>query len=223
MNRKLAIWIIALLTFTFATSSFAGWELYDDFNSGIFNPQKWSVGNPSADITVENGRAKFIHKSGIPNVSSYLTLIQDPVNILGIKATVFIASCTGDVRTRIAANIGNVGENHVWTGFQLQPGEEKIYTNAGLEGPPPTYTWVNDLHYAQFQKPIVVTGTDINLTMAFSNDKITYEVEGRGKISYKYATPIDPTTNTFRAIGTRSTNGDGPCTVYIDDVYVFRP
>ena len=132
-------------------------------------------------------------------------------------------SAFGDVRTRIAANIGNVGENHVWTGFQLQPGEEKIYTNAGLEGPPPTYTWVNDLHYAQFQKPIVVTGTDINLTMAFSSDKITYEVEGRGKISYKHAKPIDPTTNTFRAIGTRSTNGDGPCTVYIDNVYVFRP
>jgi hypothetical protein len=215
--------IILVISMGLPVSAHAGWELYDDFNSGTLDPQKWSVDNSSADFTVENGRAKVIHKIGRPNDSSYLNLIQNPVNVLGIKATVFIASCTGDVRTRIAANIGNVGENHVWTGFQLQPGDERIYTNAGLEGPPPTYTWANDLHYAQFQEPIAVIGTNFNLTMKFSDDKITYEVDGLGKISYKYATPMDPTTNTFRGIGTRSTNGDGPCTVYIDDVYVYRP
>ena len=220
--HKLFVCIVVLLI-GLPISVHAGWDLYDDFNSGSIDPQKWSIKNSSADITVENGRAKFIHKIGIPNDSSYLTVLQDPANILGIKATVFIASCSGDVRTRVAANSGQVGENHVWTALQLQPSMERIYTSSGLEGPPPSYNWVNDLHYAQFKRPIVVTGTTFNLTLEFSSKKITYEVDGLGKIAYKYATPLDPTTNTFRAIGTRSTNGDGPCTVYFDDVYVYRP
>jgi len=220
--HKLAVCIVVLF-FGLPISVNAGWDLYDDFNSGTIDPQKWSKDESSADITVDNGRAKFIHKNGIPNDSSYLYFNQNPANILGIKATVFIESCSGDVRTRVAAYSGKVGENHVWTSLQLQPDQDRIYTSAGLEGPPQTYTWVNDLHYAQFQKPIVVTGTAFDLTLEFSNDKITYEVDGLGKIAYKHATPIAPATEIFRGIGTRSSNGDGPCIVYFDDVYVLRP
>ena len=220
--HKIAVYLVVLFI-GLPISVNAGWVLYDDFNSGIIDPQKWSEDKSSADITVVNGRAQFVHKINFPNVSNYLVILQDPSNIFGIKAKVSIASCTGDVRTRIAANTGDVGANHVWAALQLQPGQDRIYTSAGLEGPPSTYTWINDLHYAQFQIPITVTGTTFDLTMEFSNDKITYEVDGLGKIAYKYAAPIDPRTNTFRAMGTRSTNGDGPCTVYFDDVYVFRP
>jgi hypothetical protein len=116
-----------------------------------------------------------------------------------------------------------VGENNVWSGLQLQPSQQKIYSYAGLEGPPPDYISVQDLHYTHFELPIPVTQVPYNINMLFSNDKITYEVDGLGKITYKHENPIAPTDSNFKAMGTRSTNGDGPCTVFFDNVYVLRP
>jgi hypothetical protein len=224
MTDKLVSGVLfASILFVFTTSSLAGWELYDDFSSEAIDTQKWNVDNSSADISAENGQAKFVHQSGHPNDSGYLLFNQDPGNIIGIKAKIFIDTCSGDVRARIAGYGGKVGENHIWSGLQLQPGDQRIYTNSGLEGPSPDYTWVEDLHYAHFQNPITVTGVSFDLTMEFSSDKITYEVDGLGKIAYKYATSIAAPDDLFRAIGTRSSNGDGPCTVYFDDVYVLRP
>jgi len=215
--------LFASILFVFTTSSLAGWDLYDDFSSEVIDTQKWNVDNSSADISIENGQAKFVHQSGHPNDSGYLIFNQDPGNILGIKAKVFVESCSGDVRTRIAGYGGKVGENHVWSGLQLQPGDQRIYSSSGLEGPPPDYNWVQELHYAHFQNPITVIGVFFDLTMEFASDKIAYEVDGLGKIVYKYATSMAAADDLFRAIGTRSTNGDGPCTVYFDDVYVLRP
>ena len=223
MINKLILVLLTAIIFAFSTSALAGWELYDDFSSGSIDAGRWDVDDTSAAISVENGQAKFIHQNGNPNDSSYLFFNQTPSNIIGIKADVLIESCTGDVRARIAGYSGGVGENHVWSGLQLQPSQERIYTSAGLEGPPPNYTWVEDLHYAHYEKPISVAGVSFNLSMALSNDKITYEVDGRGKIVYKYASAIPPTGGDFKAIGTRSTNGDGPCTVYFDNVYILRP
>jgi hypothetical protein len=223
MIKRLVIVISATIISAFGTSALAGWELYDDFSSGTIDTQRWDIDDSSANISVDNERAKFVHQSGHPNDSGYLLFNQDPENILGIKAKVFIESCSGDVRARIAGYGGKVGENHVWSGIQLEPGAQRIYTYAGLEGPPPTYTSVKDLHYAQFKSPITVTGVSFNFAMMFSSDKITYEGDGLGKIVYKYATSVEATDDFFRAIGTRSTNGDGPCTVYFDDVYVLRP
>jgi len=223
MINKLIFILFTVIIFAFSTNALAAWELYDDFSSGSINTGRWNIDDTSASISVDNGQAKFIHQNGTPNDSNYLLFKQTPENILGIKADVFIESCTGDVRTRIAGYSGIVGENHVWSALQVQPSYEKIYTSTGLEGPPPTYTWVEELHYAQYARPITVTGVSFNLTMVFSNDRITYEVDGRGKIVYKSATAIPPTGGDFKAIGTRSTNGDGPCTVYFDNVYILRP
>ena len=223
MIRKFVFVYFTGIIFAFSTSALAGWELYDDFSSGTIDTQRWNVDNSSAIISVENGQAKFIHQSGHPNDSGYLLFNQNPENIIGIKTEISIASCSGDVRTRLAVYSGKVGENHVWAGIQLQPNDQLIYSNAGLEGPAPDYSWVKDLHYAQFQSPITVTGVSFKLSMVFSNDKITYEVDGLGKIAYKYATTVSPADDNFRAIGTRSSNGEGPCTVYFDNVYVLRP
>jgi hypothetical protein len=159
MTKKtvLVLFFVAII-FVFVTSASAGWELYDDFCSEAIDTQKWNIDNSSANIGIESGRAKFVHQSGHPNDSGYLIFNQDPENILGIKANVFIESCSGDVRTRVAGYGGKVGENHIWSGLQLQPGDQRIYTVSGLEGPAPDYTWEQDLHYAQYQKPINVTG-----------------------------------------------------------------
>lgn len=224
MNRK---FVLLTVLFLFLSNpmflSAASWELYDDFNSGTLDPEKWNSSSPVSTITVENKRVKFTHFEGHPNQSGYLRLDQDPENILGIKAAITISSCTGDVRTRIAGYVGRIGENHIWSGLQLQPGSERIYSSSGLEGPEPDYLWIKDLHYGEYQIPLNLTGNTYNASMIFSSEKIIYEVEGLGKITYKYAAGVDSATDIFKAIGTRSTNGDGPCTVYVDNVYVLRP
>jgi hypothetical protein len=223
MIKKLVFVNFTAIIFAFSTSALAGWELYDNFSSGEISNERWSDYSPGATISVENEQAKFVHQSGHPSVLNVLKFNQTPENIIGIKADVLIESCTGDVRVRIDGHSAKMGEYHVWSGLQLQPSMERIYTLADLNGPPPDYIWVQDLHYAQYERPITVTGITFNLTMVFSNDKITYEVDGLGKITYKYATAVAPTGGTYKALGTRSTHGEGPCTVYFDNVYVLRP
>jgi hypothetical protein len=100
------------------------------------------------------------------------------------------------------------------------PNEQKIHSSLGLllsSG-----AW-QSLHYAHYQNPITVTGISFNLTIVFSSEEVTYEVEGLGKITYKYPTAVVSPDDFFRGLGTRSALGQGPCTVYFDDVYVLRP
>ena len=223
MINKLIFVIFTVIIFAFSTNALADWELYDNFSSGSIDSGRWNIDDTSATISVDNGQAKFIHQNGNPEDSSYLIFNLNPENILGIKADVLIETCTGDVRARIAGYSGNVGENHVWSVLQLQPSEARIYTSASLEGPPPDYTQVENFHYAQYERPITVIGASCNLAMVFLSDKITYEVDGLGEIAYNYVSAIAPAGGNFKAIGTRSTNGDGPCTVYFDNVYILRP
>ncbi|MDB4442791.1 hypothetical protein N9219_05165 [bacterium] len=223
INKSVSVFVVAII-FAFSTNALAGWEPYDDFSSPGIDWQRWSIDNSSATISVENEQAKFVHQSGHPGDSAYLNLIQNPETILGIKTDVFIESCTGDVRSRIRVLAGKMGENHVGSGLKLRTDQQVIYTGTSLEGPPPDYTFVETQHYAEFQTPIIdMIGVTFNLTMVFESYKITYEVDGLGKIVYKYATPVAPAEIQKKAIGTWSPNGDGPCTVYFDNVYVLRP
>jgi hypothetical protein len=202
----------------------AGWVLYDDFSSGAIDTQRWSVDDSSATITVENERAKFVHQIDHAEDSAYMRFEQSPASILGIKADVLIESCDGDVMASLSGYSGKIEDDHVTSGLKVQPGtgKQRIYATADLEAP--DYTLLQKLHYAQFQRPIIdMIGVTFNLALVFSSDKITYEVDGLGKIVYKYATAVAPATNDFKALRTRSSNGEGPCTVYFDNVYVLRP
>jgi hypothetical protein len=214
--------MIFVLSLGLPVLAHAGWELYDNFDSQAIDQQKWWLGTGSAIISLENGRAKFVHQPNHPNQSTYLSIRQDPEGVVGVRAKVSFQSCTGDVRARIGGYPGMIGENNVWSGLQLQPSEERIYSNLGVESPPPTYTWLYDIWYGHFQKPIDIVGKTYDISILFLNDKILYEVVGLGKITYIYESQISPPSNSFKGIGTRSTNGDGPCTVYFDDVYVYR-
>jgi hypothetical protein len=224
MQRTISLLYLIAFFLLFSTSGYPGWEIYDDFNSGTtINEQKWNIRDSSGLITIENQKAKFVHAQGHPNDSLYLIMNDNTDNIAGIKATVTVESCTGDVSARIGGYSGKVDENHIWSSLQLQDSMDRIYSSTGLEGPSPDYTWVQDLHYAQFKRPITIEGNTYTVSMLFSDEKITYEVIDGGKIEYIYPTAIQTSTDFFRAIGTRSSNGDGPCTVYFDDVYVYRP
>ena len=224
MKKKIVLLSVIVLSLASPMFAFAAsWELYDDFSSGALDAQKWSYGNTAATITVENERVKISHQEGHPNTSGSLHIIQNPENVLGIKATVNIESCTGDVKTRLAGYPAMMNGYNIWAGLTLQPGSERVYSWSGLEGPPPDYASIKSLHYGQFKRPINLIGNTYTASIVFSNEGTSCEVEGLGKIDYKYATSVTPTTNPYRAISTRSNNGDGPCTVYIDDVYVLRP
>jgi hypothetical protein len=213
-----------IITLVFSVKVYADWELYDDFNTGsTIDTEKWGVDDSSGTITIENQRAKFVHAINHPNDSLYLNFHQNPETIAGIRATVNVASCTGDVRARVVGYAGKVGSDHIWSGVQLQESVQRVYVSAILEGPPPTYTAGDSLHYAELQSPVDVEGTTFVVTIRFHDDCISYAVEGLGDVTYTYASAIDPATDIWRAIGTRSSNGDGPCTVYFDDVYVYRP
>jgi len=108
-----------------------------------------------------------------------------------------------------------------WVVLQIKAEDRKIYSYSALEGPAPNYT-NTDQHYAHFQQPLAIIGNTYSVTIAFFSDRAEYEVEGLGKITRKFPTLAAPLSD-FRNIGTRSTNGEGPCTVFVDDVYVLRP
>ena len=97
--------ILNLIVIIFGSTGFAGedWQLYDDFSSGAIDTGKWSVDDSSATISIDNGRAKFVHSgtSGQPD-SSWLEF-KNPAMIAGIKATITVEACDGDALRDIPA------------------------------------------------------------------------------------------------------------------------
>jgi hypothetical protein len=221
MKTFLALLISMLLGFSSYAES--GWELYDNFEQGTIDNQKWIKDESCGTISVENGKAKFAHAPGHPNDSLYLIFSKNTANISGIKATITVASCTGDVRTRIAGYSGMIDENYLWTGIQFEPLTSRIYNSIAVEGPPPTYEGLYQLHYSEYRNPIQIVGQTFESQILFSNDGVSFEANSFGKLTYKFADEVSATDYFFRAIGTRSTEGQGPCVVYFDNVYVYVP
>jgi len=207
----------------FSSYAAAGWELYDDFEQGTIDSQKWIKDESCGTISVENGKAKFAHAPGHPNDSLYLLFSKNTANISGIKATITVASCTGDVRTRIAGYSGMIDENYLWTGIQFEPITSRIYNSIAVEGPPPNYEGLYQLHYSEYRNPIQIIGETFESQILFSNDGVSFKADSLGKLTYKFTDEVSATDYFFRAIGTRSTKGQGPCVVYFDNVYVYVP
>jgi len=209
------------------------WILYDNFNSGVIDTNLWDINISSAAISVEGGRAKFVHSSGKANISSWLGFKVAPETIKGIKVKVTVESCSGDVRARIGCFIGKVigseGYDYVWDDLNLQASifSPRIYGNLSVNGPIPNLPYRYNLFYGEFIRPLVIIGNTFTITMTFSDNKVTYEVDDLGEIEYKLPEDLDQLTGAdynyyFKGIGTRSTNGDGPCVVYFDDVYILQ-
>lgn len=224
MKGRFILIAVIFLTLNIPVLSFGGdWELYDDFSSGVLDSQKWLNNSSVSNISVEDGQLKLVHNSGFPNQSGYIQFIQNPETIMGMKASVTITSCSGDVRARMVGYPASSGSDIYWTALQFQPTQSRIYTYSELDGPSPNYEVIAEKHYAEFQTPLNLIGNTYIASMVFYEDKISYEVEGLGKIAFKYPSAVESTMNDWRAIETKSTYGEGPCTVYIDDVHVLRP
>ena len=208
--------------------------MYDDFSSGTIDTQKWAVDDSSADISIENGEAKFVHSSGFPNDSSWLTIIDNPEDIIGIMTRVRVQSCTGDVQGRAGGFVGKIDENVIWSSIRARDNENRISTDVALLDPANNYNFLYDLFFGSFyynwDNPIMdITGKTFILEwmftpegVSFKADDVTGTTESYGEMVFNYPDPVQSSENAFRAIGTRSSAGDGPCTVYFDDVYVYR-
>jgi hypothetical protein len=115
-----------------------------------------------------------------------------------------------------------VGDDYVFHRLPLVAAEEWILGAVSvLDGG--TYDLLYDVCTGIFEYPIDIIGTSYTVTSTFSRRKVTYEVNGLGSIVFKAPEKLAPTDVHFKGIGTLSLNGDGPCVVYFDDVYVLVP
>jgi hypothetical protein len=226
MRSSLVFLISISLIFSLSSTVNAGWQLYDDFNSGNIDNQKWLVDNSSATISIENGEAKFIHKPGYPNDSSWLGIIDNPQSIIGIRTKIRIQSCTGDVRGRAGGWVGKIGENLLWSAIQAQFDQGRISFYVDLLTPDQNYDFIYSLFWGSFHSnwdnPFDITGETFNLEWMFKPDEIIGKTDNYGEMVFKYPQVVSPNEDHFKGIGTRSSTGNGPCTVYFDDVYVYR-
>ena len=230
MKKFLLFWVVIAVVATMVGLSAEAydckgrWILYDNFNSGVIDPNRWTIDSSSADISIDAGRAKFVHLQGHSNDSAWLLIKIAPEKVKGIKVKVTVQSCTGDVRARIGGFIGEVEDDYVFDQLSLQGsiGSPIIYGNLDVEGAPPTYPFLYNLFYGEFIRPVEIIGHTFTITMSFSREEVIYKVSGLGEIKHEFPEDLSPTDSHFKGIGTRSTKGDGPCVVYFDDVYVLR-
>ena len=90
----------------------------------------------------------------------------------------------------------------------------------------PNYEYLYDLFFgtfvSNFSNPIDIIGNTYTIEWMFSPKEVNGAVEGQGEINFKYPDRVSPYESSFKGIGTRSSAGNGPCTIYFDDVYVYR-
>lgn len=204
------------------TGAFAGWQLYDDFSTGVIDPEKWNIDDSSATISVENGEVKFVHEGGYPSDSSWL-FIKNPEQYKAIMATIRIASASGDLRARVGGHVAkDVNGNLIWQATDMRAGDAMI--SAGLTAlEPGTYNFKYDLFWGMFHRPIDVTGWDNQLSIEWNtrNKTFNFKTLSPGEIKFKsYESLSSAGEDMFLGIGTRSNDGSGSGIVYFDDVYV---
>lgn len=213
--------ICASLLAGFTGAAHAGWTLYDNFEGGSIDPAKWDVDDSSAVITVEGGRAKFVHQPGFPGDNSYL-IFKTQREIRGISATVRVEGCSGDVRGRLMINKWVDGQgNQVYMQINAQAQSSLLYAHSGYYNPDTTLDTTR--YYGRFMSNIPIEGVDHRLTLVVTNKffQATADDLGWMLFSSPQAESLSLKEEPFYGIGTRSSNGDSPCTVYFDDVYVL--
>jgi hypothetical protein len=143
-------------------------------------------------------------------------------SIRGLKATITVTSCSGDVRERMGGFVGKKGEDIIWASQEIRPENQYIASAMNVHGSAPDYPYKSDYFWGHFKYPISTQNIPYTLSMIFSLDEMTCGVAGVGAVEYAYPAPLSKTGDNFKGIGTRSNTGSGTCTVYIDDVYIYR-
>jgi hypothetical protein len=224
INMKIykALVTVIFLLLSFVSHSEAGWQLYDNFDSGTIDPQKWGIDDSSASITVENGRVKIRHNGGFSNDNNWIYIKSAPDTIRGLKATITVTSCSGDVRARLGGFVGKKGDDIIWASQEIRPSNQYIASAMNVLGSAPDYPYKSDYFWGHFRYPISTQNIPYTISMIFSLDELRCDVDGLGAVEYAYPNALSKTDDNFKGIGTRSNTGSGTCTVYIDDVYIYR-
>jgi len=246
MRRPLAIMTVVLFV-CFPMTSFAEWVLYDNFNSGVINPNKWDqdISGLADPIVVENGAAKFVQDLGIINDSSWLGFKKSPEKIKAVRARVKIASNQINVFCRIGGYIGEDEDgNPLWSQIRLRSYKndtddfyQAVEFTASYMDANDTNVTLHDLATGGFKKPLSgtyevpddLTGEWVTLEIHFNRKALTYGVVNMNNwiTSSISDEEVKKTTNPdfiFKGIGVRAVNTAVPgqtCTVYFDSVWVL--
>ena len=221
----IAIAVVTTILFLPGKADACRWRLYDNFNRG-YNPDKWDKNDSeSAKIVFEDGKVCFYHMEGYEEESRWLWVKKYGDRIRGIRADITVLNpCDGDVRGRLAGSIAKVGANTAFGQLALQGGLEipRAYGNLGVQDPDDPDFW-EDLVWARFHQPLDIIGNTFTAKWTFSRYSNYYYLKGYGSIYYVYPKRIRIGGDRLRVgIGTRSTNGDGPCKVCFDNVYILK-
>jgi hypothetical protein len=149
-------------------------------------------------------------------------MIQNEKTIKGIKVTITVESCSGDVRARTAGFFGKIGDDDIFAGNEIRPDKQYISVPLAVIGPAPDRSFKADLFWGHFKYPLSILNIPYTLSMVLSSDRAIFAVDGQGETELVFPNELSPTDNFFRGIGTRSNSGTGTCTAYFDDVFVYR-
>jgi hypothetical protein len=205
---------------------YARWVLYDNFDSGYIDSELWDIDSSSANISVENGEARFDHFNWLYNDSSWLQFTH-PERIAAVRVTVRVSNpCPGDVRARIGGYLGKDDDGkYFWQHIQVKNEYNTIDSWIGALLPGQDLS-AYQLFHSEFRKPIDIINKDFTIEMYFDRKIIEFKAFGLGSIIFMPRQRILTTDNFFKGIGTRNYSYDPAgedciCTVYFDDVYVI--
>jgi hypothetical protein len=222
--------IVLTISVILPLKGFAGssWVLYDNFNSGSFDPALWELDNFPAAITIEGGRAKFVDDLSNLGNSSWLIFNKNPENIKEIRVKVWIEEAPdGDItsRARIGGFVGeDESENPIFIQLRILPGRGSVECIAIALDPEDFDIGVYELFFGRFINPVDIIDERFKLTLEFDRDELECEESNLGEIEYELEDELERTDDPFKGIGTRI-DGDiatvsGQFVVYFDDVYV---
>jgi len=197
---------------------YAGWDLYDDFESPIINPL-WFIENSSDDnfIFIEDGKLKIILNEVGGRCRLYFYHVEE---IKAIRAKVRIVSCTEGGRVKIK------GDWHYGVSYESQQAvnifgaeEEDKIVGVGSVG----YKGVDlSLSKLRSENKIGIMGRDFVVTLWFLSNVPEFQVKRLGRIIYEEELdPYPGPDDRWYSIEVRGTNGVGTCTAYFDNIEIF--
>jgi hypothetical protein len=235
MKKMIIALAIVIFLFSFVATSaesadqrycYGRWVLYDNFNRGVIDENKWDIDTSSATITIENGEARFDHDLSKPNDSSWLIFKKYPERIKAVMVTIRVATDAvdqEDLRARIGGFIGRDSEsNYLWTALQVRNRFERIDCWTGAFETTSSQDFLYEAFFAFFERPIPIVNENHTVTMYFSQRELKYSALGLGTISHVIPEWLNKTDDFFKGIGTRSSvTASGTGVVYFDNVYVM--
>ena len=228
-NGKIQIILLVLLLVTPiipTNASAEKWTKYDDFNkSNQIDTDKWEIQDDNGTIEIENGRVKFVRIAGDPGGRHRLVFNECRESIIGIKATLEVAANCKSTDNVIAmlTHIGTFGGHYSAAQAAIEPNLNRIAGSMPVLDQNDNYDYLYSSFWSNLTSGVdVVQDGPFTVSIVFNSKKIIFEVEGHGKVVYDIPESLKYKLEHWARIGAWTRNGQGPCTFYVDNVYVMR-